>query len=86
MLIINVVFEEEWMMMLEDGLQCLPRAEVVRHGVPDLFPRCATVFPGPNGMGASFNRTLWRAKGRVLSTEVRAFANANGHRDTFDAH
>jgi hypothetical protein len=33
---------------------------------------CATVFTGPNGLAASFNRTVWRQKGVVLSTEVRA--------------
>lgn len=31
--------------------------------------QCATEFPGPTGLGASFNRTLWRAKGIALSDE-----------------
>lgn len=35
---------------------------------------------GPTGLGASFNRKMWAAKGKVLSTEMRAFSNANGHR------
>ncbi len=30
--------------------------------------KCATTFPGPLGMGASFNRTLWRLKGSVSHT------------------
>ena len=42
--------------------------------------RCATVFPGPLGMGGSFNRTAWRAKGGVLGREVRAFNNHQGTR------
>ena len=42
--------------------------------------RCATVFNGPNGLAASFNRSLWRHKGVVLSTEVRAFQNHGGKR------
>lgn len=42
--------------------------------------RCATVFVGPNGMGATFNRTAWRRKGEVISTEVRAFHNHGGRR------
>ena len=42
--------------------------------------QCATVFPGPNGLAASFNRTMWRQKGIVLSTEVRAFQNHGGKR------
>ena len=37
--------------------------------------RCATVFPGPLGLGGSFNKTVWFQKGKVLGTEVRAFNN-----------
>jgi beta-glucosidase-like glycosyl hydrolase len=42
--------------------------------------QCATVFHGPNGLAASFNRSLWHRKGQVLSTEVRAFQNHGGKR------
>ena len=42
--------------------------------------RCATTFPSPAGLASSFNRTLWRAKGAALSTEVRALVNAGGRR------
>lgn len=35
-----------------------------------------TVFIGPLGMGASFNRSSWWAKGDVVSSEVRATNNA----------
>ncbi len=42
---------------------------------------CPTVFPGPVAMGASFNRTLWRAKGSVIGTEMRALNNAGGRID-----
>ena len=42
--------------------------------------QCATVFPGPTGLGASFNRDLWTKKGEVMSTELRAFANARWYR------
>ena len=31
-------------------------------------------------MGATFNRTLWKKKGEVISTEMRALNNINGHR------
>ena len=31
-------------------------------------------------MGATFNRTLWRLKGEVISTEMRALNNLNWHR------
>ena len=41
---------------------------------------CATTFPGPMGMGASFNRSLWRQKGSVLGSEMRAFHNLGWHR------
>ena len=37
--------------------------------------RCATNFVGPEGLAASFNRSVWRAKGEVVSTEQRAFSN-----------
>jgi len=43
--------------------------------------KCATTFNGPLGMGASFNRSSWAAKGRVLGTELRAFNNIGWHRD-----
>jgi beta-glucosidase len=46
--------------------------------------QCATTFPGPLGMGASFNRTLWYAKGSVIGTELRAFNNIGWHRDAGD--
>ena len=42
--------------------------------------QCATTFSGPTGLGASFNRTVWSAKGAVLSTEMRALSNSNGIR------
>jgi hypothetical protein len=35
--------------------------------------KCATLFVGPEGMAASFNRTSWRLKGGVLGTEMRVF-------------
>eukprot|EP00443_Scrippsiella_acuminata_P015208 CAMPEP_0115234328 /NCGR_PEP_ID=MMETSP0270-20121206/34737_1 /TAXON_ID=71861 /ORGANISM="Scrippsiella trochoidea, Strain CCMP3099" /LENGTH=774 /DNA_ID=CAMNT_0002649073 /DNA_START=30 /DNA_END=2354 /DNA_ORIENTATION=+ len=41
---------------------------------------CATTFVGPMGMGASFNRTLWRLKGTVFGTEMRALSNIGGMR------
>jgi len=31
-------------------------------------------------MAATFNRTLWRKKGEVISTEMRALNNLNWHR------
>lgn len=36
---------------------------------------CTTVFVGPEGMAASFNRTSWRSKGDVMSSELRALNN-----------
>lgn len=37
--------------------------------------KCPTNFPGPTGLAASFNRTLWRTKGAITATEQRAFNN-----------
>ena len=42
--------------------------------------RCATVFVGPMNMASSFNRSAWREKGRVISTEMRAFLVMGGRR------
>jgi hypothetical protein len=43
--------------------------------------KCATVFPGPLGLGGSFNRSVFESKGHVLGREVRAFNNAQGVRN-----
>jgi beta-D-xylosidase 4 len=45
--------------------------------------KCATQFAGPLATAASFNRSSWYAKGQVIGTEQRAFANLNWFR-TFD--
>lgn len=45
-----------------------------------LGKQCATTFNGPQGLAASFNRSLWYAKGHVISSEMRAFSNAGGCR------
>lgn len=42
--------------------------------------RCATTFSGPLGMAASFNRSSWYLKGKVMGVEMRAFSNAGWHR------
>ena len=44
--------------------------------------KCAVVFNGPLGLGASFNRSVWKQKGRVISTEMRAFNNLHWPRGT----
>ena len=44
--------------------------------------QCATTFSGPTGLGAAFNRKMWATKGDVLSTEMRAFSNAQWYRGT----
>ena len=42
--------------------------------------KCATTFSSPALLAASFNNSVWRTKGEVISTEVRALNNAHGHR------
>ena len=42
--------------------------------------RCATTFASPANLAASFNRSLWRAKGAIVSEEIRALNNVHGHR------
>ena len=36
---------------------------------------CPTSFPHALLLGATFNRSLWKAVATAISTEVRAFAN-----------
>eukprot|EP00727_Mastigamoeba_balamuthi_P010649 m51a1_g6206 hypothetical protein (850) ;mRNA; f:140331-144109 len=42
--------------------------------------KCATTFAAPAMLAASFNRSLWRAKGAVVSDEMRAMNNIGWHR------
>jgi hypothetical protein len=37
--------------------------------------RCATTFPSPAALASTFNRSLWRRKGEIQSTEQRALFN-----------
>eukprot|EP01060_Flectonema_neradi_P040913 TRINITY_DN949_c0_g1_i1.p1 TRINITY_DN949_c0_g1~~TRINITY_DN949_c0_g1_i1.p1 ORF type:complete len:777 (+),score=134.73 TRINITY_DN949_c0_g1_i1:68-2332(+) len=46
--------------------------------------QCSANFPGPMGLGASFNRSNWFEKGRILSDEFRAFNNFDWFRGTSD--
>eukprot|EP00299_Pterocystis_sp_00344_P008133 c2962_g1_i1.p1 GENE.c2962_g1_i1~~c2962_g1_i1.p1 ORF type:complete len:853 (-),score=180.57 c2962_g1_i1:68-2626(-) len=41
---------------------------------------CASTFPGPVGLGATFNTSVWFNKGSVFGSEMRAFANFGWHR------
>lgn len=47
--------------------------------------KCSTNYPGPTGLGATFNRSLWRMKGEAMGDEIRAFNNLGWHRATGDA-
>jgi hypothetical protein len=42
--------------------------------------KCSTTFNGPEGLGASFNRTVWKQKGYVFGNEMRAYNNLGWHR------
>jgi beta-D-xylosidase 4 len=47
--------------------------------------KCAQNYPGPTGLGATFNRSLWYKKGEAMGDEMRAFNNLNWYRATGDA-
>ena len=47
--------------------------------------KCSTNYPGPTGLGATFNRSLWRMKGEAMGDEIRAFNNLGWHRATGDS-
>jgi hypothetical protein len=59
--------------------ECLHGLGAICHTV-DNVTRCPSVFPAPPAMGATFNMTVAHDLGRVISDEIRGFANANGHR------
>jgi beta-glucosidase-like glycosyl hydrolase len=40
--------------------------------------RCQSTFPGATGLAASFNRSVWRSQGEVISTELRVMNNLGG--------
>jgi beta-D-xylosidase 4 len=42
--------------------------------------RCQSTFPNPTAIAASFNRSVWRSKGEVISTELRVMNNLGGMR------
>ena len=42
--------------------------------------KCSQNYPGPTGLGATFNRTLWYSKGHAMGLEMRAFNNLNWYR------
>eukprot|EP00298_Acanthocystis_sp_HF-20_P010442 c18858_g1_i1.p1 GENE.c18858_g1_i1~~c18858_g1_i1.p1 ORF type:complete len:767 (-),score=379.05 c18858_g1_i1:13-2313(-) len=64
----------EWMWLVETNTNIASQCVAV--------DKCATTFSGPEGMGASFNRTSWFLKGSVFGTEMRALSNVNWHRST----
>ena len=45
--------------------------------------RCPTQFIGPLGTAASFNDSAWRAKGDVISTDMRALFNVYNGTDAY---
>ena len=42
--------------------------------------RCQSTFPAAAGLAATFNRSVWRTKGEIISTEIRALNNIGGMR------
>ena len=44
--------------------------------------KCATEFPAPACLAASFNRTAWYYKGTIISSEIRAMSNLHNVRGT----
>ena len=48
------------------GLNCI-------HGVQSMCgTHCATSFPSPNALGATFNRDIWLGMAQVIGIETRA--------------
>jgi len=46
--------------------------------------KCSVNYPGPTGLGATFNRSLWYMKGEAMGDEIRAFNNLQWYRATGD--
>ena len=47
--------------------------------------KCSVNYPGPTGLGAAMNKTLWFNKGHNMGNEIRAFNNLRWYRMTGDA-
>jgi hypothetical protein len=47
--------------------------------------KCSVNYPGPTGLGATFNKSLWYQKGHNMGIEIRAFNNLRWYRMTGDA-
>lgn len=67
------------------GVDGFPNTAECLHGVSDGcldvgggVTACPTLFPNAPMIGAAFNRTLFRAVGDVIGTEMRAIANIRG--------
>ena len=63
------------------GIGSLPATSECVHGVAwgcTSGGLCPTLFPNGGALGASFNRSLWRAVGSTIGDEQRALANLNG--------
>ena len=57
--------------------------EEATHGVSPYGGRDGTNFAFPITTGAAFNRTLWRATGRQIGREARAYMNVGMMGSTF---
>jgi beta-glucosidase-like glycosyl hydrolase len=62
------VFQDDWGGNCIHGVQsrCAPLNADGTNG------RCPTSFPNPNTLGATFNKTIWKAMGKVIGVELRS--------------
>jgi beta-glucosidase-like glycosyl hydrolase len=54
---------------------CIDRQGSTCHSPDTSACRCATSFPSLVGVGATFNRSLFREMGQVMGREARAYFN-----------
>ena len=59
-------FPDDW------GANCIHGVQSRCGTGTDGKERCPTSFPGPNFLGATFNRSSWRAMGGVIGRELRS--------------
>ena len=60
---------------LTEANSCIQGGKCVKVPPNSASTGCPTVFVGPTGMAASWNRTSWQKKGEVLGREIRALNN-----------
>jgi hypothetical protein len=64
--------EYDWGANCMHGLQSRCAPIRIENGIVVGGGQCPTSFPNANSLGATFNKTLWKAMGKVIGIELRS--------------